>query len=66
MNTYRIYFELYGKKMMTSITAKTKAEAISQLRNKIEIHKVENLTKRPSNPWSGTPFEDIFGKGFGS
>jgi 23S rRNA maturation mini-RNase III len=66
MNTYRIYFELYGKKMMTSITAKTQADAISQLRNKIEIHKVENVTKRAGNPWSGTPFEDIFGKGFNS
>lgn len=60
MNTYRIYFELYGKKMMTSITAKTQADAVEQLRNKIEVHKIENLTKRPNNPFSGTPFGDVF------
>ena len=63
MNTYRIYFEFYGKKMMTSITAKTKQEAINQLRHKIEIHKVENLNK-PENPFKGGPFGDIFGKIF--
>lgn len=63
MNTYRIYFEFYGKKMMTSITAKTKQEAINQLRHKIEIHEVRNLNK-PDNPFNGTSLEGIFGQIF--
>lgn len=65
MNTYRIHFEIFGKKMMTSVEAEDEQQAIIKLRKKIEIHKIENTSKRPNNPWSGTPFEDIFGKGFG-
>ena len=38
---YTIYFELYGKKMKTDIDAYSREDAISRLREKIIIHRVD-------------------------
>lgn len=40
MKTYEIYFELFGKKMKTTITANSEYEAKDEIFNKIEFHKI--------------------------
>lgn len=37
---FKVYFEIYGKKMKTTIQADTEAEAKDIIRNKIIFHKV--------------------------
>jgi hypothetical protein len=41
MKTYTVYFELYGKKMKTSIEAVDKSDAMDRIRKKIIFNKVE-------------------------
>lgn len=50
---YKIYFELFGKRMVTTIEADSREEAELKLRAKINIHKTE-----PIFPDLG-PFGDI-------
>ena len=38
---YTIYFELFGKKMKTTVDAKSIEDAKQQVRNKILFHKIE-------------------------
>jgi hypothetical protein len=38
---YKLYFELFGKKMVTTIQADSREEAELKLRSKIKIHKTE-------------------------
>ncbi len=51
---YTVYFELFGKKMRTTIEAKTPAAARNKIREKIKFHKIE---EEPG-------FEDILKKFF--
>jgi hypothetical protein len=44
MRDYKIYFVLYGKKMVTTVKAKSKLEAAEIVKSKIIIHKVEDYT----------------------
>ena len=41
MNTYIIYFEIFGKKMKTIVNASSKLEAKKVVKNKIIFHKIE-------------------------
>lgn len=41
MKQYTIYFELFGKKMKTTIEAISEAEAKNKLKEKIIFHKIE-------------------------
>jgi hypothetical protein len=41
MKKYEIYFELFGKKMKTTITAPTKDVAKQIVKDKIIFHKIE-------------------------
>jgi hypothetical protein len=41
MKSFRIHFELFSKKMKTTIKARNKQEALNILKDKIIIHKVE-------------------------
>ncbi len=40
LNIYTIYFELFGKKMKTTITEETEEKAIQRLYTKIKFHKI--------------------------
>ena len=41
MKKFKVYFEIFGKKMKTSITANSREEAKQLLMKKIIFHKVE-------------------------
>lgn len=41
MNTYTIWFEIYGKKMRVDIHADSEEAAKAKLRDKIKFHKIE-------------------------
>jgi len=41
MKNYDIYFEIFGKKMKTTILAQNEIDAKSELIDKIKFHKVE-------------------------
>ena len=60
---YKIYFDLFGKKMLTTIEADSIAEAELKLRSKIKIHKVEPKLDG-SNPFQdmADSISDIFKK----
>lgn len=47
MNEYHIYFEIFGKKMGTSIFADSEQLAIKALRQKIEIYRIELVVPPP-------------------
>ena len=56
MKEFTVYFEIYGKKMKTTITAESEIEARISIRNSITFHKVvlsEDSTLRN--------LKDIFG-----
>lgn len=41
MTEYKIYFELYGKKMQTVIKADNKEQAKEKIKSKIIFHRIE-------------------------
>lgn len=41
MNTYLVYFELFGKRMKVRIKATSKQDAQDQVARRIKFHKVE-------------------------
>lgn len=43
MKTYTIYFELFDRKMKTSVEAKSKEQAKQILKDKIIFHKIEGV-----------------------
>jgi two-component SAPR family response regulator len=43
MKAYTLYFELFGKKMKTTIKAKSREDAIRVIKDSIIFHKVEAL-----------------------
>jgi hypothetical protein len=59
MQEHKIYFELFGKKMKTTILARSKDAAIEILKNKIIIHSV-----LVSNPPSDDDIVDQLGNMF--
>ncbi len=53
MKTYKIYFELFGKKMQTNINADNENEVKENIKNKIIFHKILEVPESD---------EDIFRK----
>ena len=47
MNEYNIHFEIYGKKMKTTIFADSDVLAIKALRKKITIHSIKEVASSP-------------------
>lgn len=43
MAKYKVYFQIYGRKMVVVVEAMSEAEAVRQVREKLEIHKVERI-----------------------
>ena len=63
MRNYTVYFELFGKKMKTTLIAKNEEEAKEIIKNKIKFYKVEKKSDDNFND-----FVDImedFLRGFG-
>jgi hypothetical protein len=54
MKTYTIYFELFGKKMKTTVEAENVDQAKRKIKDKIVFHKVEE-----NNPFEY--LKNIFG-----
>jgi len=44
MKTFKVYFEIFGKKMQCEINCNNKEEVEKMVKNKINIHKVEELS----------------------
>jgi len=44
MKTYKVYFEIFGKKMKVEIKAKSKQQAEEIIKSKIIFHKIENVS----------------------
>ena len=59
MNEYRIYFEIYGKKMKTTIQARSLSDAKDKLKSKLKILKVEKLPNFTDE--LAQEFKDFFG-----
>ena len=47
MKKYRVYFEFYGKKMQTTVTASSMTEAKTIVRNNVNFLKIVNETEDP-------------------
>ena len=59
MNKYTVYFEIYGKKMKSTVFAEHELGAKQAVKNKISFHKVEKEKEDKDI------FNDLFG-GFSS
>lgn len=58
---YTVYFEVFGKKMKTTIWAKSQESAKQQILEKIEFHKFDVVPPtQPRKPKTGNPIEDFF------
>jgi cytochrome c biogenesis protein ResB len=49
MNEYTIYFELYGKKLKTTILAKSEEDAKKMILSKIVFHKIVKENNKTFN-----------------
>ena len=47
---YKVYFEIYGKKMMAKVKAKDMFDAQNKVEKKIIFHKVEKAVDLNDNP----------------
>jgi len=43
MLRYKVYFEIYGRKMQTTVLAENEYDAMHQITGEILFHKVENV-----------------------
>ena len=50
---YTVYFEIYGKKMKAKIYAISEQEAISVVRGKLRIVKVDSIVDKLKNMFGG-------------
>ena len=49
MKTYKVYFEIFGKKMFTNVEAANKIEAQNKIKAQIIFHKTQEIYKTDSN-----------------
>ncbi len=40
---FKVYFEIYGKKMLATIEARNATEAKEEIKNRIEFHRIEEV-----------------------
>ena len=48
---FKVYFEIYGKKMCSTVKARNATEVKEQVKNRIEFHRIEEVPE-------GTIFDD--------
>ena len=61
MKTYTIYFEIYGKKMKTVVSAYNEEEAKLHIRNKINFNKITCKDSFAEELKKDNPLKDFFG-----
>ena len=44
---YTVYFEIYGKKMRSTVSASSQEEAVAILKSKLKIHKMKAEVPEP-------------------
>lgn len=54
---YDVYFEIYGNKMKTTVTANSESEAKNKIKNKLKFHKVVKHYRKDTS--SGKSVEDL-------
>ena len=68
MNDYNVYFEVYGKKLRTTVQAIDEFDAINKVKSSVEIVKVkivdENQPIQPEYDESKSPYGNIDGADF--
>jgi hypothetical protein len=47
MKEYRVYFEIFGKKMKTTVEAVSENQAKEMIKNRIIFHKIEKEINNP-------------------
>jgi hypothetical protein len=57
MNTYKVYFEIFTKKMVTTVEASSEEKAKSKIKDRIKFYKVQK-TNDPT--YDKKAFDDIF------
>lgn len=60
MNQYTIYFEIFGKKMKHTIFAFDQQQAVRLLKEKIVLHKVEQVPDKTKSDKFVDEFHKIF------
>jgi hypothetical protein len=58
---YRVYFEIFGKKMQVDIVSDTQESIIDVLKDKIIIHKVVEKNDDYINDSTANYLKDVFG-----
>jgi len=61
MKQFRVFFELYGKKMQCTIECKSKTDVFDCITNKINIHKIEEMSKEEAYSGALDSLKDLFG-----
>ena len=51
MNTYQVFFEMYGKKMKIEIDADSHFHAQRKVEDSIRFHKISQIVKMPKPPF---------------
>lgn len=46
---YKVWFEIYGKKMITVINANNETDAKTKIKSKIHFHKIEKIEEPRDN-----------------
>ena len=63
MREYKIFFEIFGKKLVTTVTASSPLQAKAMVREAINFYKVEDITPTPDSirGFSDKDISDFFG-----
>lgn len=62
MINYTVYFEIFGKRMKTTVLAETEDKAIEIVKKKLTIHKVEKTKNDAFNEVTDM-FDNLFKNG---
>lgn len=57
---YKVFFEIFGKKMQTAVAAKDENEAKRKVMEKIKFYKIEPVFSDVDKEWFRKEFPDIF------
>ena len=59
MENFDVWFEIYGKKLKTTVCAETEKDVQNIIKNKIVFHKIEKIPIFKPNPNNDKTFEDL-------
>lgn len=62
MPDYKIYFQIYGKKMLRNVTAINEAEAKEKVRNDLTFDKVEVVEVKTEQQKAQEKLEDVINR----